>query len=288
MLYRWLFRALISVLVLGTLAFTLLSLRPPSESAWERIQRTGTIRIGHTAEAPYAFRDEDGRVTGEAPEVARKVLERLGITHIEWVQTDFGALLTQLRLGRVDMVAAGMFITPERERLVAFSRPSFCVQEALLVRQGNPAGLRSMSDFVGHGARRIAVLSGSVESDQAVLAGLRPEQIVSFPDAASAVDALRHDVVDGLALSDPTIRRLARTEPTLEAVSLATPATWLGCGGFAFRRQDRALSDAFDAELAKVIGSGEHLSLIEPLGFTRGNLPYPDHARHRGEHGHGG
>ena len=41
-----------------------------------------------------------------------------------------------------------------------------------------------------------------------------------------------------------------------------------GYGGFAFRREDEALRQAFDEQLASFLGSDEHRALVEPFGFT--------------------
>ena len=113
------------------------SLLSSEESTFERVTRTGVIRIGYAVEAPFAFVDAQGQVSGESPAVARAVWQRLGI-RTEWVQTDFASLIPQLRTGRFDQIASGLFIRPDRQQLVAFTRPSLCLQPALLVRQGNP------------------------------------------------------------------------------------------------------------------------------------------------------
>ncbi len=74
----------------------------------------GYLTVGIANEAPYGFEDENGVPTGEAPEVAKEVLARLGIPEIRSVIVDFGALIPGLTAGRFDMIAAGMFITPDR------------------------------------------------------------------------------------------------------------------------------------------------------------------------------
>ena len=40
------------------------------------------------------------------------------------------------------------------------------------------------------------------------------------------------------------------------------------CDGAAFRKEDAALRDAFDVELAKMKESGEFAAIIEPYGFS--------------------
>ncbi|KAG1387047.1 hypothetical protein G6F58_013718 [Rhizopus delemar] len=46
-----------------------------------------------------------------------------------------------------------------------------------------------------------------------------------------------------------------------------------GYGAYAFRTDDKAFADAFNAELAKYIGTDEHKKLVAPFGFTSEELP---------------
>ena len=105
-----------------------------------RSGRPGFIRIGYAVEAPYAFLTPDGELTGESPEVAKRITSRLGIPRITWRQVEFASLIDELDAGRIDMIASGMFVTEERARRVAFSIPTFHTHQALLVRAGNPGG----------------------------------------------------------------------------------------------------------------------------------------------------
>lgn len=70
------------------------------------LREPGVIRIGYAIEAPYAFLRADGEVTGESPEVARRVVARLGIPHIEWRLAEFSELISELEDGRIDVIAA--------------------------------------------------------------------------------------------------------------------------------------------------------------------------------------
>jgi polar amino acid transport system substrate-binding protein len=47
----------------------------------------------------------------------------------------------------------------------------------------------------------------------------------------------------------------------------------VGHGGVAFRKEDKDLYEAFNAELKKFIGSEEHIKLVTPFGFGKGFLP---------------
>jgi len=244
----------------------------------ERIRESGVIRIGYSIEAPYAFLAPGGEVTGESPEVARRIVERLAIPEIEWRYVKFSSLIRELEDGRIDVVASGMFITPKRAAKVLFSEPTFHVQQALLVRKGNPRRLHSYEDAAKSPGVRVAVLAGSIEKSLLDGMGLPAQRIVIVPDAHSGRVVVASGRADGLALSSPTIRWMAmqdRTGRVAIAEPFAQPAGTgkRGYGGFAFRKEDRQLRSAWNEAQRQFIGSDEHRSLIRRFGFSDRELP---------------
>lgn len=238
------------------------------------------LRIGYAVEAPYAYVDPTGRVTGESPEIARIVAERIGRGRIVWRQTEFGSLVQELREGTIDVIASGLFITPERSRQVAFSRPTFRVRAGLLVAKGNPLALHSYADVAERGAR-VAVLARSFE--EAYFLG-RPHwrrgQVIAVSDASAGMQALAVGAVDAFALSAPSLQWMmraggARVGELAEPFAPPADAPGVAEGGFAFRLEDRELREAWDRTLADFVGSPEHRRLVEPFGFTTAELPGP-------------
>ena len=80
--------------------------------ALARAQAEGKIVVGFADEKPFAYRDENGELRGEAISIAKAVFERLGIAEMEGQLVDFGQLIPGLQAGRFDVVTAGMYITP--------------------------------------------------------------------------------------------------------------------------------------------------------------------------------
>ncbi len=244
------------------------------------VRRDGVIRIGYAVEAPYAFLTPDGKVTGESPEIARVIAARLGIPRVEWRLAEFDSLIEGLEARRFDVIAAGMFITPARAGEVAFSSPTFQVRPGLLVRKGNPRRLHSYADIVKDAGARIAVLTGSVAERWLRHCGFPAAQLVQVPDAQAGCALVRDAQADGLVLSAPTIRWMAiqndhgqteMAEPFGDTNSAFAPAP--GLGAFAFRKGNRSLRKAWNAELKKLIGSDEHRRLISGFGFSPAEMP---------------
>jgi ABC-type amino acid transport substrate-binding protein len=76
--------------------FAVFILLVPRDRSLDRVVAAGEIRIAYAVEAPYAFVTEEGRVTGESPEIARRAAARLGIRRVVWRQMEFDELLPEL------------------------------------------------------------------------------------------------------------------------------------------------------------------------------------------------
>lgn len=253
----------------------------PDESALERIRRTGTIRVGYANEAPFAYMDSASkRLTGEAPEILRVVMARLGVEKVEGVLTEFGSLIPGLKARRFDVIGAGMYITPERCDQIAFSNPSYVIGEAFVVVRGNPLALHSFEDVAKHDSAKLGVMAGAVEHGYARSIGIPEDRIVVFPDNASGLDGVRARRTDAFAATSLTVQDLLTkaNDPRVErAVPFIDPAidgkSVRGFGAFGFHSEDTDLLEAFNSELAGFIDTEEHLKLVAPFGFTDANVP---------------
>lgn len=251
-------------------------------STLEAAKAAGKIRIGYANEAPFAYMDsKEAKVTGESVEIARVVLKRMGVNEVEGVLTEFGSLIPGLAAKRFDIIAAGMYVTPERCKQVAFSDPTYGVGEAFLVKQGNPKNLHSYEDVAKNPDARLGVVVGAIQSEYAEKVKVPAGQVVVFPDAVSALSGVQAGRADAYAATALTINDLMGKTQAGSDLEKAEPFTdpvidgksVRGYGAYAFRTDDKDFADAFNAELAKFIGTSEHKQLVEPFGFTEQELP---------------
>jgi polar amino acid transport system substrate-binding protein len=231
------------------------------------------VRIGIANEVPYGYEDEAGNVTGEAPEVAKAVLANLGIDDVDAVVVEFGTLIPGLQAGQFDMIAAGMFITPDRAEQIIFSDPDYCVSNAFAVADGNPLGVSDFQSIIDSGAT-LAVLSGAVDEGYAVDSGVPDDQIERFSDVNAQYDALaagRVDAVSGTAL---TVNTQADAREGIEATPGFFPVIdgveQVGCGGFGFL--DQGFRDAFNAELKNLQADGTVEEIVTGFGFAAADV----------------
>lgn len=244
-----------------------------------RVRRNGRLRIGVAVEAPYVAVDAAGRLAGESPGVARAVCAALGVEP-DWVITHFHDLLDELEVGRFDMIAAGLFINPERARRVRFSRPTLRVRPGWLARAGALPVLGSYRRVLARPELRVAVLAGSVEQVALQGLGVPPARLLDVPDAQAGMAAVSSGAADVLALSLPTVAQMAaQSGRRLQAQVALDPGQDDGCSltAFAFRPADVQLQQAVDAVLARFLGSPAHLALLQPLGLGPADLAPAPH-----------
>ena len=253
-----------------------LSLRALAASTLERARQDGFIRVGFANEAPFGFATPEGKLTGEAPEVAKAVLKAIGIPQVDGVLTEFGSLIPGLKAKRFDIIAAGMFITPKRCAEIAFSDPSYGIGQAMLVKSGNPKKIVDYGSIVANKDLKLAVMAGAVEAGYAKDAGIPLAQLVVLPDQSSLLAAVQAGRADAAALTALSIANMAKkgegvesTKPFGEVAGKSVK----GHGGFGFRKEDKELYTAFNDQLKKFIGTPEHIALVEPFGFGKDYLP---------------
>jgi polar amino acid transport system substrate-binding protein len=247
-----------------------------AETTLERAKAQGYIRVGFANEAPYGYATPDGVLTGESPEVVKAVLKKMGINQVDGVLTEFGSLIPGLMAGRFDIIAAGMFITPKRCAQVQYSEPTYGIGQAFLVPKGNPKSIKDYSSIAGDKGLKLAVMSGAVEAGYAKDAGLGLAQLVVLPDQSSLVKAVQSGRADAAALTAMSIADMAKKNDGVESTppfGEVAGKSVVGHGGVAFRKEDKDLYEAFNAELKKFIGSDEHIALVTPFGFGKGFLP---------------
>ncbi|MFE1439996.1 ectoine/hydroxyectoine ABC transporter substrate-binding protein EhuB [Streptomyces sp. NPDC058739] len=240
-----------------------------------RLRAQGVVRLGIAGEIPFGYIDTDGRLTGEAPELAKVVFQRLGVPEVQPVPTEFGSLIPGLNSQQFDVVAAGMYVNPERCEQVLFADPDYQMLDAFIVRKGNPMGLRDYRDVVEKKAR-FATGTGYAEIDYAVGAGYEESDILIVPDQVAglnAVEAGRVDVFAGTAITArEVVKKSAKAEATKPFAPLVDGKPHVDGGAFAFRRDETRLRDAFNAELRKLKRSGELLRVLRPFGFTEAEM----------------
>jgi polar amino acid transport system substrate-binding protein len=238
----------------------------------------GPIRIGLSEYRPYAFAEDDGEVTGQVPEVAKAVFDKLGVADVKPVLLPFDTLVSTLDSGDIDLVG-GLAVSTDRCAEVDWSVPDHVVYSALAVPAGNPKRLKTFDEVISSGAR-LGVAEATQEATIALEAGVPQENLTELPDPVTMMHALALGDVDCVAFDDVSLRDLVATESdgadleVLRGFTTDDALPWVFA--FAFRKGDDRLREPFDEALAELHDSGEWLEIAERFEFVEENLPDAD------------
>ena len=227
------------------------------------------IRVGVTYNRTHYFIDH-GQERGLTYESLKRFEEDLNTdlksgllkVHVVPIPMARGQLYPALTGGRIDMVAAMVTVTPEREKLVAFSSPTRTnVNQVVVTGPGAPA-LTSLDDLSG---QEVFVRKGGAYADSVIALnqqlqarGKAPVVIVDAPDVLEDDDILEM-VNAGLApitIVDDYLAEFWSKVLTKIAVHDELKVRSGGVLAVAFRKENPKLRDTVDA-WARKHGKGD-------------------------------
>jgi polar amino acid transport system substrate-binding protein len=225
----------------------------------------GTLRVGTLSDSKPNAYQEDGRFTGFDNELLKAIAEKQGL-ELEFVATDFSALLGQVANGSFDIGSSAISQTDERKKTVAFSDPYNFQSLGIEAPEGSP-----VTDENTLAGNRIGVVQGTV-SDTWLAENAPTAQAVRFPNDAAALSALKTGAIDGAVFDLATAETYAEENPDAKLKVVHSINTDLP-HGYAFAQDDTELVDKVNAGLAQVIEDGTWERLHQR--FTP-SAPVPD------------
>lgn len=235
------------------------------------------LRVAYYNFAPFAYMKEDGSVVGEQVEILRHVLGQMGLTIQSETSTEWGNLIPGLKSDRFDVVAAAMFVTPKRCGEVAFSEPTFGIQQAIVVKKGNPDGLAAYESVKDTGVN-LAAISGTAQVDWAKSVGVEASKIMQVPDTPTGLAAVKAGRAAGFAIDAPGARLAVASEGGAD-FEMLEPFSQVGGkpasphGAYAFRKDEAEFIKRFNEALTAFIGTPEHIAIMEAHGLQKSELP---------------
>ena len=200
----------------------------------QEVLNSGTLRVGVTLFAPWAARDAAGEFMGFEVDVAAQLAADMGVK-AQLLAYDVDRLIPALESGEIDIIAAGLTITPERALHVNFSDPYAESGIGLATHVERTASLTDVnaldSDTITIGA-----VEGSVGAQLA--RRLWPHARVQvFPSVDAASRALLAGEIHGYVEDEPVPTFLALENPGVVDVPTGRPLL-VSPAGFAVNKGD--------------------------------------------------
>lgn len=162
--------------------------------------QTKEIVVGTNAEyAPFEYRDSDGALTGFDYDLMEAIAKEEQVTLV-WRDLPFDSLIGSMEAGDIQVIAAGIGPTKEREKSVDFSDVYYTGSQSIICREEE-----EIATFESLNGRKVAVLEGSMSdliasgenSDYGVVAEAKVKR---FKTASSAVMELKNGGVEAVVI----------------------------------------------------------------------------------------
>lgn len=221
----------------------------------DTVKERGTLIVGvEGTYPPFNFVDaKTGELDGFDIDVSKLVAERLGVK-VQFVKTEWSAILAGLTSGKFDVIVNQVGITPERQKTFDFSVPYVASSPQLILRKNDESGYASFADLKG---KKLGVSQGS--NYEALAKAQEGVEVKSYPGAPEYLSDLVSRRVDA-ALNDQLMTAyLVKTSniPIKGGAIVGEPKF----NGIPFRKGNpefeaainKALQDSFaDGEFAKI------------------------------------
>lgn len=232
-------------------------------------EKTNKIIVGTDPTfAPFEYVDATGEIVGFDIDLVTAILTNLGY-EVEIKDIAFELLISELQIGRIDVIAAGMTITQERLQQISFSIPYYTSNQSVLVPTTSTLTITDFADFANLklGAQIGTTGAMWVEDHLQNQTWLDEQNITSslnvtleeYSSYIEAVSDLKVNRINAVIVDEPVGRRFTLDGTTKIIYVIDTDESF----GLGVRKENTELLQKINEELEKFIGSAEWNALVE-------------------------
>ncbi len=198
---------------------------------------------------PFVF-EENGKLAGFEVDLVREIAEEMQMETV-FVDIAFDALIPALTAGKIDMIAAGMDITPERLEQIAFSKVYYVSPDAVVVQKTT----EGLAEIVDLGGMTVAVQFGTVQ-DQCI-SRQKQVSVLRYQRTDDVLRALLRKEADAALVEESAAREyLKKVEDFRENLKIAFTLEETAGMAFGFRKDSTALRESVNGVLSRMEHDG--------------------------------
>jgi len=212
----------------------------------------GKLVMGTNAAFPPFEYLEGTNVVGVDAEMLAAIAEKLGL-ELEISDVEFKSLPEMLSTKKIDVIAAGFTVKPEREETMDFTNTYYEAVQTIIVMKDSD--IQSVDDVVG---LKIGVQEGTTglyEAEELT----EEEKIVEFGNGALAVEALKNGTVDAVIIDNNPAKEYAAQSSEIRLIEdQFEPEHY----AMAVNKGNKALLDAINNALRDIKADGTFDAII--------------------------
>lgn len=207
---------------------------------------------------PFAFIDKTGAPSGFDVEAMNWIAKDIGV-EVSHQPIEWDGIITSLVTKKIDIIASGMSITPERAQQVNFTNPYWVIKQVMVTKKGSPLTVENVLS----GKKILGVQQGTSEAkwlkEQAAAKGWNFE-LRYYNSSPLAVEDVLNGRIDAAAMDDAPAKDAASKK---DVQVLGTFGMETEEFGYAVRKDDKELLDKVNASLKKLMASPDWAMLIK-------------------------
>ena len=221
----------------------------------------GKIVVGTNAEyEPFEYLDENGALQGFDIELMNAIAERAGL-EIQWIDMAFDSLIGSMEAGNVEMIAAAIGPTAEREKSCDFSDVYYSGYQSIVTTAGTE--YQTFEELKG---KTIAVLEGSMSDmiasgENADYGAVEAGEVKRFKNATQAIQKLENGAADAV-ITDAIIAERFVSERDGALVGHEVEGTGED-SVFAIKKGDAKLAEAVNKALKELRDDGTYDTIYD-------------------------
>ncbi len=200
---------------------------------------------------------QGSKIVGSDIDIGTAVAKRIGMT-AKFQNTGFDGIIAALLAKKCDAIISGMNDTPARRKQIAFV-DYISVGQSLMVKKGNPKGIKSLADLSG---KTVSVEVGTTNKDflDATNKKLKKKMdIVAFPKDTDAANALKTGKVDAYFGDSPVVAYYIQKDPSFAfAGSPINPIPV----GIAMQKKNTELKAAVQKAVTRLYANGQMKTIL--------------------------
>ena len=200
------------ILLAGTMMISMAACGGKEEGAKSEKLIVGT----EAGFAPYEYM-KGNEVVGIDMDIAKAIADEMG-KELEIKNMDFDGALAAVQSGKVDFVAAGVSISPEREEAMDFSNEYVNSTEVIVVNKENPAVTPAGEELAGSDldGKVVAVQQGNIADIWVSNKdNCNPKEVKRYTKFAQAAEDLKNGKIDCIVMDQYPAEELVAANDTL-------------------------------------------------------------------------
>jgi polar amino acid transport system substrate-binding protein len=216
--------------------------------AFSRVMKEKKLLVGTDATyPPFESKDETGKLVGFDIDLMDEICDKLDV-RCEYVVVPFDGITSGLNSDKYDAIISSFTITPERDKVIDFSKPYYQASQSISVKLDRK-DINSLTDLKG---RKIGVQLGT--TGELLAKKVEGAEVVSFDNIGAAFIDLENGKLDAIINDKPTSQRIIAFRGNAKIVGSDLSSENYG---IAVRKGEKRLLDTINNALTSLELSGK-------------------------------